>query len=148
MGRLSKITPSRTLTTLYSFCGQSHCTDGKYPTAGLVQNTSGEIYGTTEYGGSHGHGTVFSLSLGLGPLVKTQPRFGKVGAAVSVLGTNLTGTSSVTFNGTAAAAFTVISASLITATVPEVRRTFLPFGSERSEVSAPCSIVPFLATAS
>jgi len=117
-GTAFEITPSGALTTLYSFCGQSHCTDGKYPTAGLVQDTSGEIYGTTDYGGSHGHGTVFSLSLGLGPFVKTQPRLGKVGADVSVLGTNLTGTSSVTFNGTAAAAFTVISPSLISATVP------------------------------
>jgi uncharacterized protein (TIGR03437 family) len=41
----------------------------------------------------------------------------KVGAAVKILGTNLTGATSVTFNGTAAV-FKVVSASLITTTVP------------------------------
>jgi len=40
-----------------------------------------------------------------------------VGAAVKILGTNLTGATSVTFNGTAAT-FTVVSKSEITTTVP------------------------------
>ena len=62
-------------------------------------------------------GTVFSLSVGLGPFVETQPTSGEVGAAVKILGTNLTGATSVTFNGTAAT-FTVVSHSLITTTVP------------------------------
>ena len=65
-------------------------------------------------------GTVFSLSVGLGPFVETQPTSGKVGAAVKILGTNLTGATSVTFNGTAAV-FKVVSASLITTTVPTAR---------------------------
>ena len=62
-------------------------------------------------------GTVFSLSVGLGPFVETQPTSGKVGAAVKILGTNLTGATSVTFNGTAAV-FKVVSSSEITTTVP------------------------------
>jgi len=41
---------------------------------------------------------------------------------VTILGTNLTGTTSVTFNGIPAA-FTVVSASAITATVPVGART-------------------------
>jgi uncharacterized protein (TIGR03437 family) len=49
--------------------------------------------------------------------VEAQPTSGTVGFAVNVLGTNLTGTTSVTFNGTAAM-FTVVSKSLITTTVP------------------------------
>jgi len=49
--------------------------------------------------------------------VKTLPTSGKVGAAVKILGTKLTGATSVTFNGTAAT-FKVVSASLITTTVP------------------------------
>jgi uncharacterized protein (TIGR03437 family) len=40
-----------------------------------------------------------------------------VGGTVRILGTNLAGSTRVTFNGTAAA-FKVVSASLITATVP------------------------------
>jgi uncharacterized protein (TIGR03437 family) len=49
--------------------------------------------------------------------VETQTKSGKVGAAVKILGNNLTGSTSVTFNGTAAV-FTVVSASEITTTVP------------------------------
>ena len=49
--------------------------------------------------------------------MKTQPTSGKVGAAVKILGTDLTGATSVKFNGTAAV-FTVVSRSLITTTVP------------------------------
>jgi uncharacterized protein (TIGR03437 family) len=49
--------------------------------------------------------------------VQTQTTSGKVGATVKVLGNNLTGATSVTFNGVAAV-FTVVSASEITTTVP------------------------------
>jgi uncharacterized protein (TIGR03437 family) len=49
--------------------------------------------------------------------VKTQTTSGMVGAAVKILGTDLTGATSVSFNGTAAA-FTVVEPSLITTTVP------------------------------
>ena len=55
--------------------------------------------------------------MGLGRFVETIPASGTVGTAVRILGTNLTGITSVTFNGTAAA-FTVVSASEITTTVP------------------------------
>jgi len=122
-GAAFKITPSGKLTALRSFCAQSGCTDGETPWFGeLLQDTNGEIYGTTYYGGtsgacSGGCGRIFSLSVGLGPFVETQPASGKVGAAVNILGTNLTGTTSVTFNGTVAV-FDVVSSSLITTTVP------------------------------
>jgi uncharacterized repeat protein (TIGR03803 family) len=121
-GTIFKITPSGTLTTLYNFCSQTGCTDGSHPYAQLVQATDGNLYGTTYYGGTStacaaGCGTVFSLSVGLGPFVETLPTSGKVGSAVKILGTNLTGSTSVTFNGTAAT-FTVVSSSEITATVP------------------------------
>jgi uncharacterized repeat protein (TIGR03803 family) len=43
-GTVFKITPSGTLTTLYSFCAQSGCPDGKNPHAGLVQATNGYLY--------------------------------------------------------------------------------------------------------
>jgi uncharacterized repeat protein (TIGR03803 family) len=122
-GTVFKITPTPpyTLTTLYSFCSQSECTDGEYPPAGLVQDTNGDFYGTTESGGrangGGGYGTVFRVSVGLGPFVKPRPPYGKAGAAIKILGTNLAGATSVSFNGTAAV-FTVVSSSEITTTVP------------------------------
>jgi uncharacterized repeat protein (TIGR03803 family) len=110
-GAIFEITPGGILTTLYSF----DSTDGFDPT-GLVQATNGDFYGTME-GGGNGYGTIFSLSVGLGPFVETQTTSGNVGGAVKILGTDLTGATSVRFNGTAAV-FTVVSSSLITATVP------------------------------
>ena len=43
---------------LYSFQGG---TDGFYPKGGLLLDGSGNLYGTTEYGGANGYGTVFEL---------------------------------------------------------------------------------------
>ena len=122
-GTVFKITPSGTLTTLYSFCPQGLvCKDGRSPAAALVQDTNGMLYGTTTLGGTtgcvNGCGTVFSLSLGLGPFVKTQPASARVGGFVQILGTNLTGATSVSFNGTPAV-FRVVLNSWIKTTVPE-----------------------------
>jgi uncharacterized repeat protein (TIGR03803 family) len=52
-GTVFKITPSGALTTLYSFCPSYPCTDGANPTAGLVQATNGDFYGTTSQGGAN-----------------------------------------------------------------------------------------------
>jgi uncharacterized repeat protein (TIGR03803 family) len=116
-GTIFKITPNGTLTTIYNFCSQNACSDGDAPLAGLIQATDGNLYGTTDVGGAHNLGTVFRLSLGLDPLVKTQTASGKVGDAVKILGTDLTSATGVKFNGTSAL-FTVLSSSLITTTVP------------------------------
>ena len=116
-GTIFQITPSGTLTTIYSFCSLANCADGR-GAHGLVQATNGNLYGTTASTNSGpGDGTVYRLSVGLGPFVEPQRTSGKVGAIIKILGTDLTGATRVTFNGTAAA-FTVVSASLITATVP------------------------------
>ena len=64
-GTVFKITPSGTLTTLYSFCAQALCADGELPSAGLIQGSDGNFYGTT-YGGPNGgagtYGTVFQIT--------------------------------------------------------------------------------------
>jgi uncharacterized repeat protein (TIGR03803 family) len=117
-GTVFEITPSGKLTTLHNFNSKY----GSYPYAGLVQATSGRFYGSTFAGGSstacpYGCGTVLSLSVGLGPFVETLPNSGKQGAAIKILGTDLTGATSVTFNGTAAS-FKVISKSEIKTNVP------------------------------
>lgn len=90
--------------------------DGLYP-SGLIQDTNGDFYGTTTEGGAYSYGTVFRLSMGLGPFVETQTSSGKVGATVIILGTNLTGVIAVLFNGISTA-FTAVSESEILATVP------------------------------
>jgi uncharacterized repeat protein (TIGR03803 family) len=165
-GTVFEITPAGKLTTLYSFCAVTSCTDGEQPVAGLMQATNGNLYGTTYAGGANNFGTIFeitngtvtpmletfdatngaypsaalmqytngtlygttatgccdygsiyTLSLGLGPFVETIPSSGVVGATIKILGNDLTETNAVTFNGTAAT-FKVVSATEITATVP------------------------------
>jgi len=121
-GTMFKVTPGGALTTLYRFCAQSNCVDGRSPQAALIQDTNGNLYGTTTYGGtssacSDGCGTVFSLSVGLGPFVEMEPTSARVGSSIRILGTNLVGATGVTFNGTPAA-FIVESGSFIEATVP------------------------------
>jgi len=114
-GTVFSITPSGKLTTLATLEG----TNGADPyLGGLVQDTNGRFYGTTLQGGASGYGTVFGFAVaGLGPFVETRPASGKVGTTVRILGTNLSGATGVTFNGTAAT-FKVDSGSLISTTVP------------------------------
>ena len=111
-GTIFKITATGTLTTLHKFDNS----DGSGPGSPLLQATNGTFYGTTEYG-LNNSGTVFSLSVGLGPFVKTQPTFGKVGAKIVILGSNLRGATGVSFNGTPAP-YKVLSDTVITTTVP------------------------------
>lgn len=62
-GTVFAITPSGTLTMLYSFCAQTNCTDGGGPTT-LIQAADGNFYGTTLYGGAYGNGTIFKITGG------------------------------------------------------------------------------------
>lgn len=112
-GTVFKATPQGTVTVLHSF----NQTDGALPFAGPAEATNGNLYGVTQLGGSTNEGTVFRLVVGLGSFVEAVPISGKVGTVVKILGTSLTGATSVSFNGTAAT-FTVVSASEITTTVP------------------------------
>ena len=57
-GTVFKLTPSGTLTTLYSFGG----TDGATPTAGVVEGLDGNFYGTTNGGGTGNYGTIFQIT--------------------------------------------------------------------------------------
>ena len=65
-----RLTPSGTLTTLYSFCSKgnpntSSCPDGAYPDA-VIEGSDGNLYGTTRTGGEFGNynrdGTAFMLT--------------------------------------------------------------------------------------
>jgi uncharacterized repeat protein (TIGR03803 family) len=68
-GTIFKMSPNGALTTLYTFCSQSGCADGAYPTGWLVQATNGDFYGTTSAGGiganctaAGGCGTIFKIT--------------------------------------------------------------------------------------
>jgi uncharacterized repeat protein (TIGR03803 family) len=115
-GTFYEITSGGLFSSFYGFCFRSSCT-GYYPGYALAQATDGTLIGTTTNGGSNSQGNVFSFSTGLGPLVETVPVAAKVDKRVIILGNGLTGSTSVTFNGTAAT-FTVVSDTEITATVP------------------------------
>ena len=61
-GTVFKLTPAGAETVLYSFAGLT-TGDGVNPHGGLIIDGQGNLYGTTEAGGSlGGHGTVFKLT--------------------------------------------------------------------------------------
>ncbi len=145
VGTIFKITPEGTLTTIYNFC-QGGCADGEYPQAGLIQGTDGNLYGTTLYGGTtgagsgeSGYGTVFRLSIGLGPFVETRPTIGVVGETITIVGYGLKGATGVTFNGTPATilynARTVIYAKVPTGATTGKVEVVTPGGTLSSNVS-------------
>jgi uncharacterized repeat protein (TIGR03803 family) len=111
-GTAFKMNRSGILTTLHTFNSK----DGFEP-RGLTQGTDGNFYGTTTGGGVGGAGTIFRLSLGLGPFVSLVRHSGKVGETGPILGQGFTGTTGVFLNGVPAS-FTVVSDSCIQATVP------------------------------
>jgi len=120
-GALFKITLQGTLTGLHSFS----LSDGAHPQGQLLQATNGIFYGTTSEGGDYrkcnpyyGCGTVYSLSMGLGPFVSFVRNSARVGYRFGILGQGFTGTTDVSLNGTPAN-FTVKSDTLLTATVPD-----------------------------
>jgi uncharacterized repeat protein (TIGR03803 family) len=112
-GTIFQLTAGGALTILHTFCG----TEGSNTDGGLMQHSNGTFYGVTQEGGTSGLGTIFSLNLGLSPFVKTLPTSAPIGSPVTILGTKLTGATKVSFNGTAAA-YTVVSDSEISTTVP------------------------------
>jgi uncharacterized repeat protein (TIGR03803 family) len=64
-GTVFKISPTGAYASLYSFTVYTNgsTVDGANPSAALVQGSDGNFYGTTEYGGVSGAGTVFRLTI-------------------------------------------------------------------------------------
>lgn len=60
-GTIFKLTPQKTLVTLYSFCVLTNCTDGWNPDS-LVRASDGNFYGTTFHGGPNGSGEAFKIT--------------------------------------------------------------------------------------
>ena len=113
MGTLYRISTSGEYQLLYNFNGAA----GKAPQGTLMQHTNGILYGTAQLGGANRLGTVYGLNLGLGPFITFVRSSGAVGQTAQILGQQLSGAASVTFNGVEAA-FTVVSDTFIQATVP------------------------------
>ncbi|MGA2695580.1 MAG: choice-of-anchor tandem repeat GloVer-containing protein [Terriglobales bacterium] len=61
-GGIWEVNPARQLETIYSFCSQPSCADGTDAEAGLVEDTSGNLYGTTKSGGTANNGVVFEIT--------------------------------------------------------------------------------------
>ena len=59
-GTVFKVTPSGVETVLHSFAPNGE--DGFYPYGGVILDSKGNLYGTTEYGGKTGVGTVFEVT--------------------------------------------------------------------------------------
>ena len=72
-GVIFEMTPNGDGTWTYHILHRfaSYSTDGRTPYGGLVMGASGNFYGTTEYGGAKGNGTVFKLSSVSGHWKKT-----------------------------------------------------------------------------
>src|SRR5206468_2713256 len=73
-GVVFKVVPNGVLSTekvVYSFCGKTDCVDGLLPYGGVSVDSSGNVFGTTAYGGAfpgtncdnngHGCGIVFEV---------------------------------------------------------------------------------------
>jgi uncharacterized repeat protein (TIGR03803 family) len=125
-GTIFRVTPQGVLTTLHSFDASVVGIQGGSVGNGMVQATDGNFYGTTFLGGNADSncfnypgscGTVFRLSVGLGPFVKTVPTAGTVDAPVTILGTDLSDVTHVFFNHREAA-FKLVSNSEIQTSVP------------------------------
>lgn len=68
LGSAFRITTAGGFNSLFSFSGGAGSRPGANPAAGLVLHSSGTLFGTTEYGGSSGFGTAFSLTTAAVPV--------------------------------------------------------------------------------
>ena len=62
VGTVYSMTTAGTLSTVYSFCPVTPCTDGANPWGGVTLGFDGNFYGTTQGGGTHAAGTVFKVT--------------------------------------------------------------------------------------
>lgn len=58
MGAVYKIDAAGNESVIYSFAAGG---DGNFPSSTLVMDSAGNLYGTTDSGGTHGSGTVFKI---------------------------------------------------------------------------------------
>jgi uncharacterized repeat protein (TIGR03803 family) len=61
-GNIFRMTPAGKVTLIYAFCKLTNCTDGVFPSGGLVQGANGSLYGTTAGGGQYNDGEFFEIT--------------------------------------------------------------------------------------
>ena len=71
VGAVFKLTASRQETVLHSFCSLAKCADGSAPSGGVIMDSEGNLYGTTEEGGASSNGS--NKASGAGVLYKLAP---------------------------------------------------------------------------
>ena len=106
-GTVFRVTPAGAVTVLYSFTGGI---DGRSPSAGLILADDGNLYGTTDRGGTFFNGTVFKISLtgSLAVLHSFAPNsFRGSGRLVQAANRDLYGTSFTNTDGTGGTAFRI-----------------------------------------
>jgi uncharacterized repeat protein (TIGR03803 family) len=62
VGTVWEVNPARQLVPLYNFCSLANCADGSTPRSSLIEDQSGNLYGTTQQGGAYGYGVVFEVT--------------------------------------------------------------------------------------
>jgi uncharacterized repeat protein (TIGR03803 family) len=98
-GTVFKVTTAGQLTTLYSFCSQTNCADGQYPTSALVEDQNGNFWGTTLGHSPDSFGTIFKVTAD--SVLTTMHTFNSTDGAQPVAG--LTLASDGNFYGTTSA---------------------------------------------
>jgi uncharacterized repeat protein (TIGR03803 family) len=123
-GTLFRISPQGTYLVLYNFEEST----GFGPSTTPMQHTSGVLYAMTTKGGTaycsdpSYCGVFYSFNASLPAFVSLLPYSGKIGRSIEFLGQGFTGTTGVSFNGTAAT-FMVVSDNYLKATVPSLATT-------------------------
>ena len=113
-GTIFKITRTGTFKVLYTFDDTHGANDYSTP----FGHTNGLVYGMTYSGGQTGYGVFWSLANGISPFCSVVGfPSGPSGTIVQILGQGFDSASSVKF-GSVSAAFTIVSDTYITATVP------------------------------
>ena len=92
--------------------------DSQITTSVPAAASTGKIKVTTPQGASTSATAFTVLSAGAPSITQFLPASAPVGTVISITGANFTGTSKVTFNGTAAASFTVNTDTQLSAKVP------------------------------
>jgi uncharacterized repeat protein (TIGR03803 family) len=117
-GTFYRISPKGAFSVIHTFNG----TDGASSYVTPMQHTNGMLYGDTHAGGTYAEGVFYGVNVGLKPFVSLVSSSGKVGQSIGILGQGFTGTTGVSFDGTAAP-FKVASPTYLTATVPNRAKT-------------------------